>query len=338
MAAGPSVHRSGFRISRRRALTIAGPVFASACFTLKRYSDSGHIPFLITIDVHDSPNLDDVVNRCLERLSQNKLNVTFLVPAVCCRRPGFNSTLKRALSLGHQVGCHGLYHDGTEDYYTDAFEVQRRNLACAKQLIEDAVGTLVSTFRAPEFHISKDTLNVLDTLGFRADLSVCSQRMPLLSSQIGNYHWLVSPRTPYHPSRTNPYAKGHLKLLEIPTSAILLPLMSALNSVSEMTTEFITRILRYEAAFVSKPIVYQCHAEDFVLVAQLKNPMKITWRSLIPSRHGIPLRWAFEETDGNVLYRRNQEFLSFVMQTLNFRFLTVDEYVDHHEFPTVATR
>jgi hypothetical protein len=230
-----------------------------------------------------------------------------------------------------QVGCHGLVHDDREDYYTDVLEVQRQNLTRAKHLIEDAIGTPVTAFRAPEFRISKDTLNVLDALGFAADLSICSQRLSLLSSQIGNYHWLFAPRTPYHPSKTNPYSKGDLKLLEIPTSAAILPLMSALNSVSVMVAEIITRVLMFEATIVSKPIVYQCHAEDFVLFDQAKHPMNITWRSMIPGRHGIPLRWALEETDGKVIYQKNQEFLLFVIETKAFQFLTVDEYVREHE-------
>jgi hypothetical protein len=232
---------------------------------------------------------------------------------------------------GHQVACHGRAHDESEDYYTDSVEVQRRNLTHAKHLMEDATGISATSFRAPQFRISDVTFNVLEALGFASDLSICSQRLPLLSSQIGNYNWIFSPRTPYHPSKTNPYAKGDLKLLEIPTSAALLPLMSALNSVSVLATELITNVLRYEASIVNKPIVYQCHAEDFVLVERSRSPMKVTWRSLMPTRNGIPLRWALEETDGKVVYRNNEEFLDSVMRTSVFQFLTVDQYLDQRE-------
>jgi hypothetical protein len=235
------------------------------------------------------------------------------------------------LSLGHQVGCHGLSHDGTEDYYSDSIAVQTTNLSRAKSILEDAMDARVECFRAPEFRISPETFRALEDLKVSVDLSICSQRLPLLSSQIGNYHWLFSPRAPYHPSRTNPYSKGDLTLLEIPTSAILLPLMSALNSVSVTTAEVITNMLRYEAEFISKPIVYQCHPEDFILVERAKQRTNISWQSLIPTRHGIPLRWAFQETGGNAIYRRNQEYLDSLVQTDAFQFFTVHEYLKHRE-------
>ena len=227
-----------------------------------------------------------------------------------------------------RVGCHGLIHDDSEDYYKDPRDVQQRNLTRAKQIIEDAIGDPVTAFRAPEFRISKDTVNVLDALGFAADLSVCSQRLPLLSSQIGNYHWLFAPRMPYHPSKTSPYAHGELRLWEIPTSAMLLPLMSALNGVSVMAADLLANALRYEATIVNKPIVYQCHAKDFVLVEEPKRPMRLTWRSFIPTRHGIPARWVLEDSDGTAVYRRNQEFLAHVMQTKALQFLTVEAYLN----------
>jgi peptidoglycan-N-acetylglucosamine deacetylase len=248
---------------------------------------------------------------------------------VLARKPGMASILRRMLLEGHDVGCHGLTH--SEDYYTDSCHGQRQNLICAKRLIEDATGTLVSSFRAPAFRIANNTLAILDEVGFTADLSICSQRLPLLSSQIGNYHWLFSPREPYHPSKRNPYTKGDLRLLEIPLSAVALPLMSALNAVSEVASEFTTTVLRHEAAFTTKPIVYQCHIQDFVLVDQRRHRTDFSWRSLVPTKYGIPLRWAFEETDGAILYRRNQGFLSCLRQIKSFDFTTVSDYVRRHE-------
>jgi peptidoglycan-N-acetylglucosamine deacetylase len=316
--------------TRRSALALLG-IALPAAYLASRSARGSQIPFLITADVHDQPNLQDHLSRCLDCVARMKVRMTFFVPAVLAVKPGMGSLFRRMISEGHQVACHGLEHDDSEDYYNDAFEVQKLNLSRAKQLIEGAIGIPVTAFRAPEFRISKDTLNVLDALGFAADLSICSQRLPLLSSQIGNYHWLFSPRVPYHPSATNPYARGDLKLLEIPTSAALLPLMSALNSVSVMATKVTTSVLRYEASLVGKPIVYQCHPEDFVLFEQHNHPMNISWRNLIPTRHGIPLRWALESTDQDVIYHRNQDFLAFLMDARTFRFLSVDDYLKRQE-------
>ena len=316
--------------TRRSALIILGAALPAG-YVAAHSPRRSRIPFLITADVHDQPNLDNLLSRCLDRLAFLGLKVTFFVPAELTTKTGVAPLLRKMVRDGHQVACHGRAHNESEDYYTDSVEVQRLNLTYAKHLMEDSTGISATSFRAPQFRISDGTFNVLEALGFASDLSICSQRLPLLSSQIGNYHWLFAPRTPYHPSKTNPYAKGDLKLLEIPTSAALLPLMSALNSVSVVATELVTNMLRYEASIVQKPIVYQCHAEDFVLVERPRNPMKVTWRSLMPTRNGIPLRWALEETDGKVVYLQNEEFLNSVMRTNVFQFLTVDQYLDRRE-------
>ena len=318
--------------TRRHALAVLGAALPAAYFAacLARRSQ---VPFLITADVHDQPDLDDHLCRLLDRLASLKLKITLFFPATLATSTGRVSVLRRIHADGHQVACHGLGHEETEDYYNDSVDAQRQNLSQAKRLFEDALGMPITAFRAPEFRISKHTLAILDELGFVTDLSVCSQRLPLLSSQIENYHWLFSPRAPYHPSETNPYKQGDLRLLEIPTSAAVLPLMSALNSVSVTATELLTRMLRSEATLSSKPLVYQCHPEDFILLERPGRPMKFAWRSVLPTRHGIPLRWIFEETDGRKIYRGNEEFLTFLMRTDTFLFLTVDEYVQQYFGP-----
>jgi peptidoglycan/xylan/chitin deacetylase (PgdA/CDA1 family) len=322
--------------TRRGALIILGTGLSSA-YLADRFANGSRVPFLITADVHGRPNLYDELSRCLDNLATARLKITFFVTADPATKPDIAPVLRRMLLEGHQVACHGLLHDGDEDYITNALDVQLRNLTRAKQLIEDAIGKTITAFRAPAFRISKHTLNILESLGFTTDLSVCSQRLPWLSSQVDNYRWLVAPRAPYHPSKTNPYAKGDLKLLEIPTSAALLPLMSSLNGVSLTAAKLTTTLLKYEASVVNKPIVYQCHHEDFILSNQPKRRSHVTWRSLIPnSRNGIPIRWLFLETDGQVLFKNNQEFITFVTQTTPFRFLTVDGYVrgrssSHHD-------
>lgn len=313
--------------TRRRALAVLASGLPTAYFATKIVNNRSPIPFLVTADVHQQPDLYDRLNRCLDCLSRADMKATLFFPGILATSTGMSRIFQRMLSEGHQIACHGLLHDDSEDYHTGALEVQRRNLRRAKQLLEQTSGASVTAFRAPEFRISKYTLTVLDTLGFEADLSVCSQRLSLISSQIGNYHWLFSPREPYHPKDTNPYARGNLKLLEIPTSAALVPLMSALNRVSVTASEGITIVLKYEALLVSKPIVYQCHPEDFIFLEQAAQPMSLSWRSLIPTRHGIPVRWALETTDGRIAFKKNEEFLEFVTGTKAFQFLTVDEYI-----------
>jgi len=320
--------RNSLLFSRRRALIIAGSFLTGAGlgFT-RRSSEHANIPFLLTVDVHDRPNLCEVLSGCLDSLGRNDLKATFFVPAVYARRVEVRRVLRTMRNLGHQIGCHGLYHDARDDYYKDRVDVQRRTLSDAKSILEDAIGSQITSFRAPAFRISSDTFRVLEGLNVWTDLSVCSQRLPLLSSQIGNYHWLFAPRVPYHPSAENPYAAGDLKLLEIPVSAFGIPFMSVLNALSTRVTKLTAALLTLEASLVRKPIVYQCHPEEFVVGEHNPRPMKLTWRSLIPNeKYGIPARWAFLETDDYELHMRNLDMTRYLMQQTTFEFLTVDDY------------
>jgi hypothetical protein len=313
--------------SRRTALALVGGSIAAGGYLLGRAVARSGIPFLITADVHNRPQISDELAGSIDSLERLGAKATYLIPANLTLKRDICTVLRRIVAAGHQVGCHGFDHD-REDYFVEPFEHQREHLTRAKLMIEDVIARPVTAFRAPAFRISKYTLNILDSLGFLADLSICSQRFPLLSSQIGNYHWLFAPRAPYHPSPIDPYAVGSLNLLEIPTSAAFLPFMSSLNSVSVLATKMTTTILRYEATFRAKPIVYQCHPEDFVHYYQRHQPMKFTWRSILPKDgYGIPLRWALEETDGDILYDRNRDFFGFLKDTKSFHFQTVDDYL-----------
>jgi hypothetical protein len=313
-------------LNRRRAIVSLGSILSAAYLSLRQIHRRP-IPFLITADVHERPKSEAELNTCLERLHSTGLKITFFVPARRCLQANIAAIFRRALADGHQVACHGLTHDD-EDYMTDSIGVQRQNLFEAKHLLEDRLGVTVTAFRAPAFRISKHTLVLLDSLGFHADLSICSQRLPLLSSQVSNYNLLLAPTWPYHPHPDNPYEKGTLNLLEIPNSAALIPYMSSITGMNISVIELLTFLLESETTIVSKPLVYQCHPEDFVYYRQERQRLRLGWQMLAPTgQNGIPARWALLETDGEVLYHRNQEFWRFLRNRSQFHFCSVDSYI-----------
>lgn len=312
--------------SRRAALSAGVSATIAGCGYELLSARRKVIPFLFTIDIHDRPDLAEMLNQCLDVINGNAVKATFFMPGLYATRRNIVPVLRRMLAEGHQVGCHGLDH--AEDYYVDSCATQRRNLASARKFLADATGVSVGAFRAPAFRISRDTLPLLQELNFTTDSSICSQRLPWLSSQVSNYHWLFAPRMPYHPSAKNPYARGSLKLLEIPISALGMPLMSALNAVQPWLTQGLLSVLRTEATVVAKPIVYQCHPEDFVYREQPRRPVTLKWNSFIPSaKYGIPARWALEETDGATVYKDNTEIFEDILGASAFAFETVDSYV-----------
>ena len=171
-------------------------------------------PFLFTLDLHERSNLAAEVTACLGKLASVGIRGTFFVPATLITESGVTNTLKRLVREGHQVGCHGLLHREPENFAHDPLEVQIRNVKQAKDMIEAAIGEEITAFRAPSFVLSATTMVALDTCGYKVDLSVNSQRLSLISSQVGNFRWLTAPRRPYHPSRNNPYIRGDLRLWE----------------------------------------------------------------------------------------------------------------------------
>src|ERR1700690_2183999 len=154
-----------FYTRRKLVCALAGIGAAGLCLLSRPKRMS--IPFLITADVHDRPRVDDELSRSLDSLSRANLKVTFLVTANLVKRRSIVGSLRRMIAERHEVGCHGLAHDAAEDYLTNPFDVQSRNLASAKGLLEDAIGKAVAVFRAPAFRISSDTFNILDGLGFK---------------------------------------------------------------------------------------------------------------------------------------------------------------------------
>jgi hypothetical protein len=103
--------------------------------------------------------------------------------------------------------------------------------------------------------------------------------------------------------------------------------MSTLNAVSTSLTEVSTVALKIEASWVHKPIVYQCHPEEFVPSEHNPHPMRLTWRSFVPNaQSGIAARWAFLETDEHELHLRNVVMTDYLRQQTTFEFLTADDY------------
>ena len=79
-------------------------------------------------------------------------------------------------AAGHEVGCHGYWH---RLIYQQSPEEFRRDLRQARDVLEEAVGEPVTTYRAPSFSITRRSLWALDVLaeeGFRIDSSIFPTR------------------------------------------------------------------------------------------------------------------------------------------------------------------
>jgi len=110
------------------------------------------------------------VDRILDILEERKVQATFFVLGwVGEKNP---DVVRRIVSRGHEIGCHGYRHALAYDLGKEAFREDTRK---AKGILEELTGAPVLGYRAPSFSITKRSLWALDVLveeGFKYDSSI----------------------------------------------------------------------------------------------------------------------------------------------------------------------
>jgi hypothetical protein len=120
------------------------------------------------------------------------------------------SILKMVQAAGHEIGCHGLFHETLGDplfplpnnWPVCNFEVEGR-IREATRIITALSGQSPRSFRCPRLWGSNTVVQVLEKLGYKADAT-----LPLFF-----YRTMISP---YHPDPNDWTREGSLKLVEIP--------------------------------------------------------------------------------------------------------------------------
>tara|TARA_Y100000310_G_scaffold337898_1_gene426148 strand:+ start:2715 stop:3587 length:873 start_codon:yes stop_codon:yes gene_type:complete len=283
------------------------------------------VPVLITwdIDPYYQNELDKSIRLTIKLLKELNIKSTFFFTAKYANE----EIIKTLLKEGHQVGCHGLYHDDHEELDKLPYTEQKQLLDKATKILEEKSKTKITAFRGPRVKISAQTIKVLEELGYNADSTIGSQRLDLISSNLINLGWLIAPRKPYHPARNNPYRKGSSSILEIPVSAAIIPFISTslkIFGLSFMKSLF--NILYKESKRTGKPIVYLIHPIEF-----LSKKTKFDIKYLIPSKrwliHGLPIRhYLAGRKDGKETYL-NKRLFQYISSKKDVKFMNVDEYL-----------
>ncbi|MBQ7176262.1 MAG: polysaccharide deacetylase family protein [Victivallales bacterium] len=120
------------------------------------------------------------------------------------------SVVKSVVEAGHEIGCHSLVHETLGDaifplpnnWPVCDFEVEGRIKEATRQVTE-ASGVKPSSFRCPRLWGSTKVVQVLESLGFKADAS-----LPL--------YFYRNNIKPYHPAYEDWTKEGDLKIVEIP--------------------------------------------------------------------------------------------------------------------------
>ena len=232
------------------------------------------------------------------------------------------------LSVGQEIGCHGLFHTDEENFDRMPEVKQHNYITEATKKLQTLTGTPICSFRSPRVKTSTQTLKLLSELGYRSDSSVCSQRIDFVSSNLINLGWLTAPRLPYKPHPENVFRRGNLPIWELPISAAIIPFISAtLKVLGVRWMKALFRLLYIEARYTGKPIVYLAHPSEYILLHGRQK--RLTLKELSPSyvrTHGLLARNYLFRLNGQALYKATQELFSYIKSFPDIKFLTCNEF------------
>jgi len=195
----------------------------------------------------------DGIKNCLSELEKSSLKATFFSIGSDVER--YPEQHKAIAKEGHEIGSHSYTHPHPFSLSREKF---RDELIKTEAAIKRTTGVKVKGFRAPSYQISEAYLQVLGEMGYRYDTSVISLFYPGYSSLKNAF----LPRTIYHPSPTDMYRRGELRLTEFPISGLpLLPLTgTVILNLGMPYFKAIFNILR-----LTNPVfVINFHIRDFI--------------------------------------------------------------------------
>jgi len=134
------------------------------------HAQSVHVPkTYLSIELMDR-EINDNLAVIMDILAEFDVKATFFFLGRIARTAP--QMVRRVADVGHEIGCHSLNHLRITGQTRGEF---RRDLRSAKEALEDASGTEVCGFRAPDFSIGNENMWAFDEIqgaGFLYDSSV----------------------------------------------------------------------------------------------------------------------------------------------------------------------
>lgn len=189
--------------------------------------------------------------------------------------------VKMIIEDGHEIGCHGLVHKVDQAFDVLNLDEQIKHLKEAKKILEDISGKEVISFRAPALRINKFTPIALYESGFKIDSSISPQRLDMFLSfgSWNKFERLLSPRKPYITKNNDLAKKGDGKIIEIPLSSFIFPLVGSTMRVFPKINKLLTYFLLFESKYKNIPISTYLHPNEFIdesnqIVTDINNRSK----------------------------------------------------------------
>jgi hypothetical protein len=183
---------------------------------------------------------DGVVKRLHPLFQRFGAKPTYLLSPEVLRDAACVETFRR-LASSCELGTHlhgefaepGAHEpDVTADFQRDyPPELERQKLTYLTDLFIRAFDHQPQSFRAGRFGVGKDSLGILESLGYAVESSV-TPHMDWTSSGAPGLAFLEAPSQPYHPDPADPGRPGTSRLLEVPVT-IRRRLLSALPGLGK---------------------------------------------------------------------------------------------------------
>jgi hypothetical protein len=157
--------------------------------------------------------VEEGIRPLLEMLDDLEIRSNFFVTGDICRK--YPDLVSDMSSGGHSVGCHGLEHR-VQYYSSKTKEWQEQDISKAKREIQKVVNKAPKIFRAPNFSVNSDTLQVLQSLNFEMDSSILPGRLVKKWRLFTLLDFRKAPREPYMPSKEDITVPGESGIVEIP--------------------------------------------------------------------------------------------------------------------------
>lgn len=123
------------------------------------------------------------VPRILDLLERESIRSSWFIPGHTLET--FPADTEALVSAGHEVGCHGWYH---EDFSELSGDDQRSILARSVEAVRRVTGAPPKGFRAPYWALGPDTLDLVLGAGFEYDSSLMADDYRPYRVRLGDRH------------------------------------------------------------------------------------------------------------------------------------------------------
>ena len=184
---GPGGHRSGHSLVRSAGVERMTERLASVSLDLddkwsylKTHGDSSwsELPSYLQL----------LVPRVLDFLSERGLHITFFVVGRDAERPQNAELLRSIAEHGHEIGNHSYSHEPWFHRYSR--ERIESELERTEDALQNATGARPRGFRGPGYSLSRTTLELLDSRGYRYDAST----LPTFLGPLARLYYLRTTR------------------------------------------------------------------------------------------------------------------------------------------------